>query len=81
MIPCWFPSGAAPRFTLVAAPGGSLVLEADRRTLIRRVTLNLTGLPPAPEEVEAFLSDTAPDAYERSNQRDGFRVLREAVKK
>jgi Protein of unknown function (DUF1549)/Protein of unknown function (DUF1553)/Planctomycete cytochrome C len=39
--------------------------EADRRTLIRRVTFDLTGLSPAPEEVEAFLSDKAPDAYER----------------
>ena len=39
--------------------------EADRRTLIRRVTFDLTGLSPTPEEVEAFLSDKAPDAYER----------------
>jgi hypothetical protein len=39
--------------------------EADRRTLIRRVTFDLTGLSPTPAEVEAFLSDTATDAYER----------------
>jgi hypothetical protein len=39
--------------------------EADRRTLIRRVTFDLTGLPPTPEEVEAFLADERPDAYER----------------
>ncbi|GIW94475.1 MAG: hypothetical protein KatS3mg110_2516 [Pirellulaceae bacterium] len=39
--------------------------EADRRTLIRRVTLDLTGLPPTPEEVAEFLADTRPDAYER----------------
>ncbi len=39
--------------------------EADRRTLIRRVTLDLTGLPPAPEDVEAFVKDTSPDAYEK----------------
>ena len=39
--------------------------EADRRTLIRRLTFDLTGLPPRSEEVAAFLSDDAPDAYER----------------
>ncbi|MBU6181093.1 MAG: DUF1549 domain-containing protein, partial [Verrucomicrobia bacterium] len=39
--------------------------EASRETLIRRVTLDLTGLPPTPAEVEAFLADTRPDAYER----------------
>ncbi len=39
--------------------------EADRRTLARRLSLDLTGLPPRPEEVEAFVSDTAPDAYEK----------------
>jgi Protein of unknown function (DUF1549). len=38
---------------------------ADRTTLLRRVTLDLTGLPPTPEELQAFLSDTAPDAYEK----------------
>ncbi|MGB0768473.1 MAG: PSD1 and planctomycete cytochrome C domain-containing protein [Phycisphaeraceae bacterium] len=38
--------------------------EADRRTLIRRVYLDLVGLPPTPEEVEAFVKDASPDAYE-----------------
>ena len=38
--------------------------EADKETLIRRVTLDLTGLLPKPEEVKAFQSDTSPDAYE-----------------
>ena len=39
--------------------------EADRTTLLRRATLDLTGLPPTPAEVDAFLADTRPDAYER----------------
>jgi hypothetical protein len=39
-------------------------LEADRRTLIRRVSLDLTGLPPAPAEVDAFLGDASPHAWE-----------------
>ncbi len=38
--------------------------EADRRTLIRRLTLDLTGLPPTSDEVAAFLEDASPDAYE-----------------
>jgi mono/diheme cytochrome c family protein len=39
--------------------------EADRPTLIRRVYLDLTGLPPSPQEVDAFVNDHSPDAYER----------------
>ena len=39
--------------------------EADARTLIRRVTFDLTGLPPTPEEVRAFLADARPGAYAR----------------
>ena len=39
--------------------------EADRGTLVRRVALDLTGLPPSPEEVETFLTDNAIDAYPR----------------
>ncbi|WP_435010705.1 DUF1553 domain-containing protein [Tundrisphaera lichenicola] len=42
---------------------------ADRRTLIRRVSYDLTGLPPTPEEVEAFVNDPAPDAYLRLVER------------
>jgi hypothetical protein len=39
--------------------------EADRHTLIRRLSLDLIGLPPSPEEIDAFVSDARPDAYER----------------
>ncbi len=39
--------------------------EADRYTLIRRVYLDLIGLPPTPEQVEAFVHDSSPDAYEK----------------
>ncbi|MGC1272211.1 MAG: PSD1 and planctomycete cytochrome C domain-containing protein [Planctomycetaceae bacterium] len=38
---------------------------ADERTLIRRVTYDLTGLPPTPDEIAAFVSDDRPDAYKR----------------
>jgi hypothetical protein len=43
--------------------------EAERPTLIRRVCFDLTGLPPAPEEIMAFVNDPAPDAYERLVER------------
>jgi hypothetical protein len=38
--------------------------EADRRTLIRRLTFDLHGLPPTPQEIDTFLADTRPNAYE-----------------
>ena len=47
------------------AKGLSPAPEADRRTLIRRVTFDLIGLPPTPEEIDAFLNDKSPDAYEK----------------
>ena len=43
--------------------------EADRRTLLRRLTVDLTGLLPTPEEVEAFVRDREPNAYERAVDR------------
>jgi hypothetical protein len=43
--------------------------ETDRRTLIRRITLDLTGLPPTPEEVEAFVKDKDARAYEKVVER------------
>jgi hypothetical protein len=43
--------------------------EAERRTLLRRLALDLVGLPPPPEEIEAFVCDEAPDAYERQVER------------
>ncbi len=45
--------------------GLSPTAEADKHTLIRRVTLDLTGLPPTPEETAAFIADTSPTAYEK----------------
>ncbi|HXX94047.1 MAG TPA: PSD1 and planctomycete cytochrome C domain-containing protein, partial [Planctomycetota bacterium] len=45
------------------------VADADLRTLIRRLTFDLTGLPPTPEEVDAFLADPAPDAYSKVVER------------
>jgi len=54
------------RFVLAKLSDNGLSLSppADKITLLRRVTLDLTGVPPTPEEVDAFLKDTTPKAYE-----------------
>jgi hypothetical protein len=59
------------RFLLakLEAAGLAPAPSADRATLLRRVTFDLTGLPPTPEELDAFLADTGPDAYERVVER------------
>src|SRR5207247_4063820 len=43
--------------------------EADRYKLVRRLSLDLIGLPPIPEEADAFVRDTAPDAYDKLVER------------
>lgn len=67
-IPEVFPSGAGIDFYIeqaLANKGLGLSPEADRRSLIRRVFFDLVGLPPSPERVDQFVSDTSPKAYER----------------
>lgn len=63
---CW-PRGDVDRFVLAQLQQRDLKpsSEADRRTLIRRLSFDLIGLPPSPEEVDAFVDDVQPDAYEQ----------------
>ena len=62
-----WPRNAIDYFTLARMESAGLVpaAEADKHRLVRRVTLTLTGLPPTPAEVAAFVNDPAPDAYDR----------------
>ncbi|MGV3771360.1 MAG: DUF1553 domain-containing protein [Verrucomicrobiales bacterium] len=62
--PSWIQS-PIDSFILAAleAKGLQPAAPADKRTLLRRATFDLTGLPPAPEEVEAFLADSSPRAF------------------
>ncbi len=63
----FWPRTGADRFILAAleAKGLAPVPEADPATLLRRVTFDLTGLPPTPDELKDFTVDTTPDAYDR----------------
>jgi hypothetical protein len=63
--------GAIDRFVLekLESRGLAPAPEAERRVLIRRLSFDLTGLPPAPEDVDRFLADRSPDAYERLVER------------
>jgi hypothetical protein len=56
-------------YAKLEAQGLKPVGLADRRTLIRRATFDLTGLPPTPEEIDAFLKDEAPDAFAKIVER------------
>ncbi len=66
-----WPRTGADRFVLAAmeAEGLEPAGEADRLTLLRRVTFDLTGLPPTPAEIAAFAADEAPGAYGRVVER------------
>ncbi|MDG2213288.1 MAG: DUF1549 and DUF1553 domain-containing protein, partial [Verrucomicrobiota bacterium] len=57
--------GDVDRFVLnrLEAKGLTPVRDADRHTLLRRATFYLTGLPPTPKEIDAFLQDSSPDAF------------------
>ncbi len=62
-----WPRTPIDRFILakLEARGLAPSAQAGRRTLIRRLTFDLLGLPPTPEEVDRFINDGRPDAYER----------------
>ena len=66
-----WPRTPIDRFILarLEAEGQAPNPEADRGTLVRRLTLDLLGVPPTPEEVDAFVADAAPEAYEKLVER------------
>jgi hypothetical protein len=63
----WWPRAPLDHFVLAGLESRGLAPspEADKRTLIRRLSFDLVGLPPAPEEVDAFLADDSPRALQR----------------
>ena len=62
-----WPQAGLDKFILARLQQGGLhpSAQADRRALIRRVSLDITGVPPTPAEVEDFVNDTSPNAYEK----------------
>jgi hypothetical protein len=62
-----WPKTDIDRFILARLEGEGLhpAAAADKRTLIRRATFDLTGLPPTPDEIDTFLKDDSPDAFDR----------------
>lgn len=85
-VPAGLTSSTNPVDAFIAEKYGEKQLKpvgpADKVTLLRRVSYDLTGLPPTPEEQEAFLADRAPDAYEKvvdrllADQQHGVRWAR-----
>jgi hypothetical protein len=66
-----WPRNDLDRFVLAKLEEGGMTPsgEADRGTLLRRVSLDLIGLPPTPDEIDAFVADTSTDAYEKTVDR------------
>ncbi len=65
------PSDPIDRFVLASLERAGLTFSppADRPTLLRRLSFDLTGLPPLPSEVDAFVNDSAPDAVAKQIDR------------
>lgn len=66
-----WPKNSTDNFILahLEAEGLAPSPKASKLALLRRVTLDLTGLPPTPEETHTFLTETGPDAYEKTVDR------------